>query len=145
VGQDDNVLDMLGQGQRNKKAAKKFFRQLLKGLTYVPRVVLTDKLRSYGAAKREMLPGGEHRQSRYLNNRWENSHRPTRQREHPVGSSRPQACICYESQDMIVQIVTDEKALLSERIQKRSDLMDSPLFLISSDPGLPVPFTTTSS
>jgi putative transposase len=77
VGQDDNVLDMLGQGQRNKKAAKKFFRQLLKGLTYVPRVVLTDKLRSYGAAKREMLPGGEHRQSRYLNNRWENSHRPT--------------------------------------------------------------------
>jgi len=47
----------------------------------VPRVVITDKLKSYGAAKREMLPGVEHRQSRYLNNRCENSHRPTRQRE----------------------------------------------------------------
>jgi putative transposase len=47
----------------------------------VPRVIITDKLRSYGAAKREILPGVEHRQSRYLNNRCENSHRPTRQRE----------------------------------------------------------------
>jgi putative transposase len=51
------------------------------GLTYVPRVIITDKLKSYGAAKREILPGVEHRQSRYLNNRCENSHRPTRQRE----------------------------------------------------------------
>jgi len=69
------------QSRRNKKAAKKFFRKLLKGLRYVPRFVITDKLKSYGAAKREMLPGVEHRQSRYLNNRCENSHRPTRQRE----------------------------------------------------------------
>jgi putative transposase len=46
-----------------------------------PRVIITDKLKSYGTAKREMLPGVEHRQSRYLNNRCENSHRPTRQRE----------------------------------------------------------------
>jgi len=67
--------------RHNKKTAKKFFRKLLKGLTYVPRVIMTDKLKSYGAAKREMLPGVEHRQSRYLNNRCENSHRPTRQRE----------------------------------------------------------------
>jgi len=81
VDQDDNVLDILVQSRRNKKAAKKFFRKLLKGLQYVPRVVITDKLRSYGAAKREILPGVEHRQSRYLNNRCENSHRPTRQRE----------------------------------------------------------------
>ena len=55
--------------------------QLLKGLTYVPRVIITDKLKSYGAAKQEMLPGVEHRQHRYLNNRAENSHQPTRQRE----------------------------------------------------------------
>src|SRR6266700_3597842 len=54
----------------------------LKGLQYVPRVIITDKLKSYGAAKREILPGVEHRQSRYLNNRCENSHRPTRQREY---------------------------------------------------------------
>src|SRR5262245_45186611 len=53
---------------------------LLKGLRYVPRVIITEKLKSYGAAKREILPGVEHRQSRYLNKRCENSHRPTRQR-----------------------------------------------------------------
>jgi len=81
VDQDDNVLDILVQRRRNKQAAKKFFRKLLKGLLYVPRVIITDKLKSYGAAKREMLPGVEHRQSRYLNNPCENSHWPTRQRE----------------------------------------------------------------
>jgi len=81
VDQDGNVLDILVQSRRNKHAAKKFFRKLLKGLTYVPRVIITDKLKSYGAAKREILPGVEHRQHRYLNNRAENSHQPTRQRE----------------------------------------------------------------
>jgi putative transposase len=50
-------------------------------LSYVPRVIVTDKLKSYGAAKREILPGVEHCQHRYLNNRAENSHQPTRQRE----------------------------------------------------------------
>src|SRR5712691_6510809 len=82
VDQDGNVLDILVQSRRNKKAAKRFFRKLLKGLQYVPRVIIPDKLKSYGAAKREILPGVEHRQSRYLNNRCENSHRPTRQREY---------------------------------------------------------------
>ena len=51
-------------------------------MQYVPRVIITEKLKSYGAAKREILPGVEHRQSRYLNNRCENSQRPTRQREY---------------------------------------------------------------
>jgi putative transposase len=69
------------QRRRDTHAAKRSFRKLLKGLTYVPRVIITDKLRSYGAAKREMLPSVEHRQQRYLNNRAENSHQPTRQRE----------------------------------------------------------------
>src|SRR6516164_3198033 len=82
VDQDDHVLDILVQSRRNKHAAKQFFRTLLKGLQDVPRVRITDKLKSYGAAKREMLPGVEHRQSRSLNNRCENSHRPTRQREY---------------------------------------------------------------
>jgi putative transposase len=81
VDQDGHVLDILVQSPRNKKAAKKFFRKLLKRLTYVPRVIITDKLKSYGAAKRDILPGVEHRQHRYLNNRAENSHQPTRQRE----------------------------------------------------------------
>ena len=69
------------QRRRDKTAAKKFFRKLLKGGRYVPRVIVTDRLKSYGAAKREILPGVEHRQHRYLNNRAENSHQPTRQRE----------------------------------------------------------------
>jgi putative transposase len=47
----------------------------------VPWVIITDKLKSYGAAKREILPRGEHRQHRYRNNRAENSHQPTRLRE----------------------------------------------------------------
>jgi putative transposase len=84
VDQDDNVLDILMQSRRNKQAAKKFFRKLLRGLLYVPRVVITDKLKSYSAAKRKILPVVEHRQSRYLNNRCENSHRPTRQLERPM-------------------------------------------------------------
>ena len=75
------MLDILVQSRRNKKAAKKSFRKLLKGLRYVPRVIITDKLQSYGAAKHEILPGVEHRQHCYLNNRAENSHQPTRQRE----------------------------------------------------------------
>jgi putative transposase len=84
VDQEGHVLDILVQRRRDKKAAKKFFRKLLKGLMYVPRVVVTDKLKSYGAAKRELLPGVDHRQQRYLNNRAENSHQPTRQREQRI-------------------------------------------------------------
>jgi putative transposase len=75
------VLDVLVQSRRNTKAAKRFFHKLLKGLCYVPRVIVTDRLGSYGAAKRGILPGVEHRQSRYLNNRCEVSHQPTRGRE----------------------------------------------------------------
>jgi putative transposase len=81
VDQDGNVLDILVQSRRNKQAAKRFFRKLLKGLQYVPRVIITDRLKSYGAAKREILPGVEHRQHKGLNNRAENSHQPTRLRE----------------------------------------------------------------
>ena len=81
VDQHGRVLDILVQSRRNTKAAKRFFKKLLRGLRYVPRVIVTDKLKSYGAAKREILPGVEHRQSRYLNNRAEVSHQPTRRRE----------------------------------------------------------------
>ena len=80
VDQAGNGLDILVQSRRNKRAAIKFFRKLLKGCTYVPRVLITDTRPSYGAAK-EVLPSVEHRHSRYLNNRAENSHQPTRQRE----------------------------------------------------------------
>src|SRR5882672_7769903 len=81
VDQDGDVLDILVQGRRDKKAAKKFFRKLLKGLRYIPGVIITDKLRSYSAAKAEVLPGVEHCQDKGQNNRAENSHQPTRLRE----------------------------------------------------------------
>jgi putative transposase len=80
VDPDDNVLAILVQSRRNTKAAKPFFRKLLKGLPYVPRVIITEKLTSDGAAKRESLPGVEHGQSRSLNNRCEHSPCFTRQR-----------------------------------------------------------------
>lgn len=81
VDQDGDVLDILVQRHRDKKAAKKFFRKLLKGLRYVPRVIVTDKLRSYSAARAELLSSVEHVQQKYQNNRAENSHQPTRLRE----------------------------------------------------------------
>jgi putative transposase len=56
VDQDGNVHDIFVQRRRDKQAAKKFFRKLLKGLAYIPRVIITDKLKSYDAAKREILP-----------------------------------------------------------------------------------------
>src|SRR5215212_1606844 len=81
VDQSGVVLDILVQSRRDTKAATRFFKKLLKGLEYVPRVIITDKLRSYGAAKKELLPRVEHRQHKRLNNRAENSHQPTRVRE----------------------------------------------------------------
>ncbi len=81
VDQYGDVLDILVQSSRDKKAAKKFFRKLLKGLQYVPRVIITDKLGSYSAAISEVMPGVEHRRHKGLNNRAENSHQPTRLRE----------------------------------------------------------------
>ena len=80
VDQDGHVLDILVQPRRDKRAATKFLHKLLKGLTYVPRVVLSDKLASYGAALRAVLPSVEHRRHKGLNNRAENSHQPTRER-----------------------------------------------------------------
>ena len=62
VDQDGDVLDILIQSKRDRKAAKKFFRKLLKGLQYVPQVIITDQLRSYSAAKTAMLPSVEHHQ-----------------------------------------------------------------------------------
>jgi putative transposase len=93
VDQDGVVLDILVQPRRDAKAAKRVFRRLLKGLQYELRVIITDKQKSYGVAQREIPPKVEHRQSRYLNNRAENSHRPTRRRERQMQrfKSRDQA------------------------------------------------------
>src|SRR3954447_23799852 len=81
VDQEGIVLDILVQSRRDKWAAKRLLRKLLKRHCRAPRVMITDKLASYGAAKREVMPGVEHRQHKGLNNRAENSHQPTRRRE----------------------------------------------------------------
>ncbi|TCA23635.1 IS6 family transposase [Rhizobium leguminosarum bv. viciae] len=81
VDADGYVLDALLQSRRNKKAALRLMRKLLKSQGAVPRVMITDKLRSYAAAKAQLLPGVEHRSHKRLNNRAENSHLPLRRRE----------------------------------------------------------------
>jgi putative transposase len=81
VDEHGNVLDVLVQSRRNAKAAKRLFRKLLKGLRYVPGVLVTEKLASYGVAHGERMPSVTHRRSRYLHNRAENSHQRARQRE----------------------------------------------------------------
>jgi putative transposase len=81
VDQKGVVLDILIQPKRDRFASIRFFSRLLRATGRKPRVIITDKLRSYGAAKRVVMPGVAHRQHRYLNNRAENSHQPTRERE----------------------------------------------------------------
>ncbi len=81
VDQDGHVLDILVQNRRNKQAAERFSRTLLQGLRHRPRVPIADKLASYGAAKRAVLPSVAHRQHKRLNNRAEHAHQPTRERE----------------------------------------------------------------
>ncbi|AWI62129.1 hypothetical protein AB395_00004605 (plasmid) [Sinorhizobium fredii CCBAU 45436] len=81
VDQDGFVLEVLVQSRRNAKAAKRLMRKLLKAQGRTPRVMITDKLRSYDAARRDLMPGVEHRSHKGLNNRAENSHQPTRRRE----------------------------------------------------------------
>jgi putative transposase len=80
VDQDGNVLDILVQPRRDAKAAKRFLRKLLTRQCASFRVLVTDKLRSYAVAHREVMPWVEHQQSRHLN-RAQNSHQPTRHRE----------------------------------------------------------------
>jgi putative transposase len=75
------VLDILVTFRRDATAATRFFRKLLKGLEYVPRVLVTDKLASYRTARRRVLRSVEHRRSKYLNNRAKNSHQLTRARD----------------------------------------------------------------
>src|SRR5882762_6351412 len=81
VDQHGIVLDVLVQSRRDAKAAKRLLRKLLKRQGRAPRVMITDKLASYPAAKKDLMPGVEHRRHKGLNNSAENSHQPTRRRE----------------------------------------------------------------
>jgi putative transposase len=81
VDQDGDVIDILVQPRRDRHAAERFFRKLLKGQGREPRRLVTDRLRSYAAAHRTIMPSVAHDTSQYANNRAEVSHEPTRQRE----------------------------------------------------------------
>ncbi|WP_411194453.1 IS6 family transposase [Rhodococcus erythropolis] len=88
VDQHGNVLDILIQSRRDGKAATRFFKKILKQQGRRPRVLVTDKLASYQVAHRTTMSATAHRQSKYLNNRCENSHQPTRQRERAMKGFR---------------------------------------------------------
>ena len=81
VDEDGDVLDILVQSHRNRRAAVRFFRKLLKTQGRIPRRLITDQLRSYAAAGRTVMPSVVHVTDQYANNRAEVSHQPTRQRE----------------------------------------------------------------
>ena len=81
VDDDGDTIDILVQSRRHRRAAIRFFRKLLKGQGCVPRRLITDKLRSYPAACRIVMPSVVHCTDKYANNRAEVSHQPTRQRE----------------------------------------------------------------
>jgi putative transposase len=88
IDQDGNVLDVLVQSRRNAKAAKRFMAKLMRKQRRVPRVLVADKLKSYGTAHRELMSSVEHRSHKGLDNRAENSHQPTRQRERAMKGFR---------------------------------------------------------
>ncbi len=81
VDAEGEVLDVLVQSKRNKHAALKLMRKLLKKYAFVPERLVTDDLRSYSAAVRELGIERHHERGRWKNNRAENSHQPTRRRE----------------------------------------------------------------
>jgi len=81
VVQDGDDIDILVQKPKNKNAARRYFRKLLKGQQATPIRIVTDKLRSYSAAMKELIPDVEHSFRKYENNRCELSHQPSRQRE----------------------------------------------------------------
>ena len=91
VDEDGDVLDILVQSRRNRRAATRFFRKLLKRQGREPRRLITDKLRSYSAAHRTVMPSVIHSTQQYENNRAEVSHQSTRQRERQMRRFRSAA------------------------------------------------------
>lgn len=89
VDQDGYVLDEIVQSRRNTKAARRLLIRLMKKQGCLPKRIVTDKLRSYGAARRQIMPAVEHRSHKGLNNRAENSHLPLRKRERVMQRCTP--------------------------------------------------------
>ena len=90
VDQDGDEIDILVQERKDKHAAKLFFKKLLKGQQAAPIKIVTDKLRSYSAAKKELMPCVEHSTQQYENNRCELSHQPGRQQERQMRKFKSQ-------------------------------------------------------
>jgi putative transposase len=88
VDQDGYVLDEVVQSRRDTKAAKRLLKRLLRKQGCPPRRMITDKLGSYAAARRQVMPDVEHRSHKGLNNRAENSHLPFRRRERAMQGFR---------------------------------------------------------
>lgn len=116
VDANGDVLDILVQSRRNTSAAKRFFRKLMRCWGQ-PRVLVTDKLGSYAAAKAEIAPGIERRQHKGLNNRAEASHRHTRRREKIMGrfKSPGQAQQFLSAHDQIATLFRPKRHSLSAR------------------------------
>ena len=91
VDEDGDVIDILVQSRRNRRAARRFFCKLLKEQGREPRRLITDKLRSYSAAHRTVMPSVVHSTRQSENNRAEVSHQPTRQRERQMRRSKSSA------------------------------------------------------
>ena len=108
------MLDVLVQARRDRQAALLLMRKLLFRRGLPPRVVITDKLRSHSAAKREIMPGVEHRSHKGLNSRAENSHQPTRSGERVMTRFKgsvalsAEGCVLVRIADMQHQTGGDE-------------------------------------
>lgn len=116
IDADGDVLDILVQARRNTKAAKRFFSGLVKQFGQ-PRVVVTDKLRSYIKPIQNLAPDADHRADKGLNNRIENAHRQTRKREKIMGrfKSPPQAQHFLSAHDQINTVFRPRRYNLSAR------------------------------
>ena len=121
VDANGDVLDILVQSRRNTRAAKRFFRKLF-GMFGKPRVIVTDKLGSYGAAKHSYVPDVEHRKHKGLNNKIEVSHRHTRRREKIMGryKSEKQAQHFLSSHDQIACLFRPRRHKLSANSYRHS-------------------------
>lgn len=117
VDQDGYVLDEIVQPHRDTKAAKRLLVRLLKKQGLMPRCIVTDKLRSYGAARRDVMPAVEHRSHKSLNNRAENSHAPLRKRERMMQGFR-----CVGGLQYFVSVFSAVRNLFVPSRQKRSAL-----------------------
>jgi putative transposase len=100
VDAEGEVLDVLVQPKRDQHAAQKLMRKLLKKYGFVPDRLITDDLRSYGAAARDLGIENHHERGRWKNNRAENSHQPTRRREQDARLQEPRLCPTIFSQPM---------------------------------------------